>query len=155
MPPKFEPAKGARGFQQSNPGVLLLAALRGSLQVFKAAGFMQPLRARSLELTARLEKLLKASKHYVPPSQASQASPNGSFTIITPSDPEQRGAQLSLLFLPEGSGTMQRVFDFLAHHGVIVDERMPDVIRIAPAPLYNTLSDCERAAEVLENALSI
>lgn len=76
------------------------------------------------------------------------------FTIITPPEPSARGAQLSLLFLPPGSGTMQRVFDGLKARGVIGDERRPDVIRLAPAPLYNTVAEVERCVAALEEAMS-
>lgn len=65
----------------------------------------------------------------------------------------RRGAQLSLLFLPSGSSTMRTVFKYLSDHGVIGDEREPDVIRLSPAPLYNTLADCERAVQVLDKGL--
>ncbi|KIM49215.1 hypothetical protein M413DRAFT_438380 [Hebeloma cylindrosporum] len=157
MPPTFSPIKGAQGFQQSNPSVLSVAALLGSLRVFKGAGMMLPIRERSLELTAALEKFLKRSRYYVPPSQVvfpPEKGPEPGFTIITPDEPSARGAQLSLLFLPIGSETMRVVFDYLSKSGVIGDEREPDVIRLAPAPLYNTLKDCKHAAEVLEQALA-
>ncbi|KAH9484228.1 Kynureninase [Psilocybe cubensis] len=154
MPPTFSPIKGAQGFQQSNPSALAVAALLGSLRVFKAAGMMQPIRARSLELTGALEALLKRSKYYIDATQAQAYRGKAGFTIITPDVPSARGAQLSLLFLPVGSGTMQAVHGYLSQNGVIGDERQPDVIRLAPAPLYNTLKDCEHAAEVLENALA-
>lgn len=74
------------------------------------------------------------------------------FTIITPRDPESRGSQLSLLFLPPNSDVMGRVFGALSAMGVVGDERRPDVIRLTPAPLYSTLGDCERAALCLEEA---
>jgi kynureninase len=158
MPSKFSPIKGAQGFQQSNPSVINVAALLGSLRVFKATGMMLPVRERSVHLTNTLERLLKSSRYYVPPNQVviSQKGngPKSGFTVITPAEPSARGAQLSLLFLPMGSETMRVVFDYLSRSGVIGDEREPDVIRLAPAPLYNTLKDCERAAEVLEEALA-
>lgn len=154
MPPTFSPMEGAQGFQQSNPSVLTVASLRGSLNLFKSVGMMRPIRERSVKLTGAFEGLLKASKFFVPPhrvrGEKNRTSPG--FTIITPNEPSQRGAQLSLLFLPVGSETMQKVFKYLSEHGVIGDERMPDVIRLSPAPLYNTLQDCEHAAEVLEKA---
>jgi kynureninase len=148
----FSGIRGAQGFQQSNPSILATASLLGSLQVFEAAGMMQPLRKRSIHLTGALETLLKKSKFYVPPEQSSSAS-GKAFTIITPFDPESRGAQLSLLFLPVGSGVMQKVSDGLKNWGVIGDERKPDVIRLAPAPLYNNLEDCEKAVEYLEKVM--
>ena len=154
MPPKFSPIKGAQGFQQSNPSALAVATLLGSLRVFKAVGMMGPVRERSLQLTAALERLLKQSKYFVSPDKAHQNSRKAGFTIITPEEPSQRGAQLSLLFLPVGSGNMRTIFDYLSKMGVIGDEREPDVIRLAPAPLYNTLKDCEHAAQVLEQAFA-
>ncbi|KAJ7710002.1 pyridoxal phosphate-dependent transferase [Mycena rosella] len=149
MPPKFSPIEGAQGFQQSNPSILASASLLGSLQIFKEAGMMQPLRERSVQLTAALEKLLMQSKYFVPVDEAStRQSDTPAFTIITPIDPNSRGAQLSLLFLP--SGVMQSVHDALTSLGVIGDERKPDVIRLAPAPLFNTLEDCKQGALSLE-----
>ncbi|TFK76538.1 kynureninase [Pluteus cervinus] len=154
MPPEFSPIIGAQGFQQSNPSVLALASLLGSLQVFKEAGMMAPLRERSIELTLLLESLLTQSKYFVPASQVkSQANSKVCFTIITPTNPLERGSQLSLLFLPVGSGTMKRIFDVLCQHGVIGDEREPDVIRLAPIPLYNSEKDCQDAATYLEKAI--
>ncbi|KAF9532264.1 pyridoxal phosphate-dependent transferase [Crepidotus variabilis] len=154
MPPKFSPTKGAQGFQQSNPSVFAVASLRGSLEVFKAAGMMGPIRSRSMKLTAALEGLLKRSNYFVALDKIDQHGSKPGFTVLTPSRPEQRGAQLSLLFLPLQSETMRKVFAYLSQNGVIGDEREPDVIRLAPAPLYNTLGDCEHAAEVLEKALA-
>lgn len=160
MPPTFSPITGAQGFQQSNPSVLALASLLGSLETLKEAGMMNPVRERSLLLTGALEKLLKQSKYFVPTSEVAQKYAKADykapgFTIITPADPSSRGAQLSLLFLPSGSGVMQKVFDNLVLHGVIGDERQPDVIRLAPAALYNTLEDCENAAKFLEKAIEL
>jgi len=124
---------------------------------------MRPLRERSLKLTAALENLLVKSKYFVPLHQVTKLYPpqeNGTgdatekvgFTIITPRDPESRGAQLSLLFLPKGTDVMRQVFAALSSRGVIGDEREPDVIRLAPAPLYSSLKDCERAALYLNEA---
>lgn len=163
MPPKFSAIPGAQGYQQSNPSVLTTVSLLGSLQVFKEVGMMGPLRERSVLLTGYLESLLVKSAFYVaanlvvgkyPPEgdETRAENPLPAFTIITPYAPESRGAQLSLLFLPAGSGIMQEVFDYLLSKGVVGDERKPDVIRLAPAPLYNTKLDCERAASALEGA---
>lgn len=161
MSPKFSAIPGAQGYQQSNPSVLATVSLLGSLQVFKEVGMMGPLRERSVLLTGYLESLLGKSAFYVaanlfaeknpPESDEMRAkNPQPAFTIITPHAPESRGAQLSLLFLP--AGIMQEVFDYLLSKGVVGDERKPDVIRLAPAPLYNTKLDCERAASALEEA---
>jgi len=152
MGPKFSPIPGAQGFQQSNPATLTIASLLGSLQIFKKAGMMGPLRERSKMLTGKLESLLRQSTFFVPPEQASARKTPG-FTIITPTDPESRGAQLSLLFLPQGSTVMDRVFVGLKEGGVIGDDRKPDVIRLAPAPLYNTEEDVEAAVRYLNVVL--
>lgn len=154
MPPKFKPIPGAHGYQQSNPSVLTTVSLLGSLQVFKEAGGMPVLRARSKILTAHLERLLKASPHFIEVEEADGEFKSPCFTIITPKDTESRGAQLSLLFLPLGTGVMQKVFADMQSHGVVGDERQPDVIRLTPAPLYNEMADCAAAVEVLNNALS-
>lgn len=159
MPPVFSPITGAQGFQQSNPSTLTLASLLGSLEVLKKAGMMIPVRERSLQLTGALEGLLKQSKYFVPTSEVPERytrshSTSPGFTIITPEDPSSRGAQLSLLFLPVGSGVMEKVFDRLISYGVIGDERQPDVVRLAPNPLYNTLEDCQNAAKYLNEAMS-
>ena len=160
MPPKFSAIPGAQGYQQSNPSVLTTVSLLGSLQVFKDVGMMEPLRQRSVLLTGYLESLLVKSAFYVAPdvvavrypahSDETSAQGQPAFTIITPRAPEARGAQLSLLFFPAGSCIMQELFEYLLSKGVVGDERQPDVIRLTPAPLYNTKLDCERAALALE-----
>jgi kynureninase len=153
MGPKFSPIPGAQGFQQSNPAVLTIASLLGALQTFEKAGMMGPLRERSEMLTGKLESLLHQSKFFVPPEQVSTRKDPG-FTIITPSDPESRGAQLSLLFLPQGTGVMDGAFTGLKEWGIIGDDRKPDVIRLAPTPLYNTEEDVEAAAKYLDVVLA-
>ena len=156
MSPTFSPIGGAQGFQQSNPSPIIVASLFGSLQIFKKAGMMGPLRERSVELTRVLETLLKQSQYFIPVDQVSKnTGTRRGFTIITPSETAHRGAQLSLLFLPTGSEVMRTVFKYLSENGVIGDEREPDVIRLAPTPLYNTLKDCEEAAAVLEKAFNV
>lgn len=135
------PIPGAAGFQLSNPSILDLTAICASLEPFQAAGGMGPLRARSLKLTAYLEKLLLSS----------QAYKIGRFSIITPSDPESRGAQLSLRLDPE---ILETVMHGLEERGVVVDERKPDVIRVAPAPLYNTFADCWGFVEAFGEAVA-
>ena len=88
---------------------------------------MAELRQKSLNLTGYLEHLL-----LYPPDATPEDKP---FTIITPANPEERGAQLSLLLQP---GLLDTVLEVLQSNGVVVDERKPNVIRVAPAPLYNT-----------------
>jgi hypothetical protein len=153
MRPTFSPIPGAHGFQQSNPAVLTVASLLGSLQTFKHAGMMGPLRERSKALTGLLDRLLRHSRFFVAPEEALERTGPG-FTIITPPDPESRGAQLSLLFLPQGAGVMDKAFAGLKEWGVIGDDRKPDVIRLAPTPLYNTQADVEAAAKYLDLVLA-
>ncbi|KAI0831447.1 kynureninase [Trametes gibbosa] len=157
MPPDFRPIRGAQGLQQSNPSALSVVALLGALEVFAAAGGIAAVRARSLRLTGHLAALLRASRFYAPPGRA--LAPEGeatklAVTVITPEDPAQRGAQLSLVFLPTGRGVMPRVLKGLEDRGVVGDSRKPDVIRLAPVALYNTFEDVERAVKVLEEVLA-
>lgn len=128
----FIPAKGAASWQMSNAPVFNMVAHKASLDIFDKVT-MRGLRAKSLRLTAYLEYLLQQLDHL-------------SFTIITPSEPERRGAQLSLLFDKDG----RKVFDALTAAGVIADWREPDVIRIAPVPLYNSFEDVYRFYEALK-----
>lgn len=153
MPPQFKAIRGAQGFQQSNPSVLATVALLGALQVLADAGGIPAVRARSLRLTGYLEVLLQQSRFYAPPEQAFADVEGVKMTIITPADPAQRGAQLSLVFLPTGRGVMPRVLKGLEARGVIGDSRKPDVIRLAPVALYNTFEDVERAVKVLDEVL--
>lgn len=134
----MEALPGANGFQLSNPSVADLTAVRASLDVFKQTS-MTALRKKSLELTAYLEKLLADS------------AASASFRCITPTNPEQRGAQLSIKLSP---GLLDQVMEHLEANGVVVDERKPDVIRVAPAPLYNTFRDVWRFVKVFEQACS-
>lgn len=132
MQPQFQPTPGADGWQLSNPPILALAPLRGSLQLFEQAGGMAALREKSLQLTGYLERLIdqQLASH---------------IRILTPRDPAQRGAQLSLQVI--GARDAGRsLFEHLNARGVIGDWREPDVIRISPAPLYNTFADVLRFA---------
>src|SRR5690606_1543067 len=130
----FIPAKGAVSWQMSNAPVFNMIAHKASLDIFSKTN-MKELRKKSLRLTAYLEFLLQQIDHL-------------DFEIITPKDPEQRGAQLSLLFGKKG----REIFDALSRQGVIADWREPNVIRIAPVPLYNSFEDVYRFYEIL-NAL--
>jgi kynureninase len=169
MLPTFSPVPGAKGYQQSNPSVFATASLIGALQVFKEAGMMGPIRKWSIQLTANLESLLMQSNHFVPLHEVATRYPGDTeeekpctdaskigFTIITPSDPESRGAMLSLLILPPtSSSVMESLFDALISYGLVGDKREPNVIRLTPAPLYNTIDDCRRAAACLEDAFRL
>ncbi|KAM7202291.1 kynureninase [Naviculisporaceae sp. PSN 640] len=142
MANKFHPVKGAAGFQLSNPSILDITSLSASLEIFHEAGGIKPLREKSLRLTNFLESLLKEMKD----------EDKALFRIITPSDPAQRGAQLSLKL---AEGLLLPVMKELEEKGVIVDERKPDVIRVAPAPLYNSFADCVRFVQAFGGALDI
>ena len=126
----FIPQPGAAGWQMSNAQILPMAAHRASLEIFDEAG-MENLRVKSILLTGYLEYLLLNGKRK-------------DFSIITPSDPEQRGCQLSIVMNENGKKT----FDLLTERNVIADWREPDVIRVAPVPLYNTFDDVYRFAEI-------
>ncbi len=129
----FVPAKGAASWQMSNAPVFNMVAHKASLDIFDKIT-IKALREKSIRLTAYLEFLLQQLTHL-------------SFEIITPSEPERRGAQLSLLFRKDG----RKVFDILTKQGVIADWREPDVIRIAPVPLYNSFEDVYLFYEILKN----
>ncbi|KAH6560597.1 hypothetical protein BASA50_001374 [Batrachochytrium salamandrivorans] len=137
MDNSFTPIAGANSYRLSNPCVLAVVSLYASLLVF-AKTTMTDLRIKSVILTGYLELLLDNLT-------------STKFKVITPRDPSQRGCQLSLLF--ESPTTAQRVFNRLSDMGVVCDERKPDVIRIAPAPLYNTFVDVQTFVEILSSAL--
>ncbi len=136
MAPEFVPELGAEGWQLSNPPVLGLAPLRASLALFDEAGG-DALREKSLQLTGYLEAMVRARLSNV-------------LQIITPSEPERRGCQLSLRVIggrPQG----RSLFEYLQAAGVLGDWREPDVIRISPTPMYNRYQDIHRFAEEVEN----
>lgn len=135
MPDRFEPVDSADGWQLSNPPILQLAALRASLAVFEEAG-MDRLRAKSLLLTDLLRDMLE--------------SIDGPFRLITPREPGTYGCQLSLKFESDARG----LYEDLERHGAIGDYREPDVIRVAPVPLYNSFDDCVRFVDVLQRLLA-
>lgn len=136
---EVRPYRGAAGWQVSNHPLLGMVPLQASLAQFAAAG-MPALRARSIGLTAWLERLLDERL-------------GDRVEILTPRERERRGAQLSVrLRGTRGSG--RALFDALLARGLTCDWREPDVIRLAPAPLYNSHEDCWRAVELIESALS-
>ena len=122
----FVPTPGADGWQLSNPPILALAPLRVSLELFAEAG-MDRLRAKSERLTGFLEQQVRTRLA-------------GTLEIVTPAEPERRGCQLSLR-VAGGRERGRALFGFLESVGVVGDWREPDVIRISPAPLYNSFVD--------------
>ncbi|MFT4698243.1 MAG: kynureninase [Flavobacteriaceae bacterium] len=119
----FDALVGAEGWQLSNPSILSMAAIRASLDVFEEAGF-DNIRKKAVKLTGYLEFLINDLK-------------NPLINIITPSNPEERGCQLSI----QVKSADKNLHTQLTKAGVISDWREPDVIRIAPAPLYNSFED--------------
>jgi kynureninase len=136
MEPGFVPRAGAVGWQVSTPPVLAFAPLRASLALFDAVG-MPALRQRSLRLTGYLESLLDV---VVGERRAE---------VLTPREEARRGCQLSLS-VSDARALEARL---RAEHGVICDVREPDVIRLAPTPLYTSYHDCWRAAAALRELL--
>lgn len=138
MGPQFKAIAGAEGWQVSNPPVLAAAPLLASLQQFERAG-MPRLRAKSIGLTGYLQRLIE-----------SLAADD--VEILTPGESAARGCQLSLR-LRRSAQSAKLIFDSLTSAGVIGDWREPDVLRLAPVPLYNSYSDVFQAAAALALAL--
>ena len=136
MREKVDLARGAEAFRLCNPPPWLAAINLASLQVFQEAGGMSPLLAKQLTLTGYLEHLLLTRL-------------TGQLRLITPSDPQDRGCQLSLVF----NRDINTVHTIIERRGVICDVRN-NVMRVAPAPLYNSYLDVWRFVNILEEALS-
>lgn len=135
MRPEFVPMRGAEGWQLSNPPIFQLAALRASLDIFDEAG-MENLVEKSKKLTGYLEFLLGEIE-------------DERISVITPSNAEERGCQLSIRV----KAADKSLYEQITGKGVFADWREPDVIRIAPVPLYNTFTDVFYFAEILKNCL--
>ena len=132
---EFDALPGAEGWQLSNPPILSMAAIRASLDTFAEAGF-ENLRKKSENLTGFLEFLLDEMK-------------NEAINVITPRNPEERGCQLSI----QVKNADKNLHTKLTEAGVISDWREPDVIRVAPAPLYNSFEDVFCFSEKLKEVL--
>src|SRR5438270_4425958 len=131
MKPEFIPVPSADAWQISNPPIFSMAPLRASLSIFDEAGGMEPLRAKSIKLTGYLEFLLSESS-------------SKRYSIVTPRSPDERGCQLSIL----AHEHPKELFKELQASGVKCDFREPDIIRVAPTPLYNTFHEAWRFAEI-------
>jgi kynureninase len=139
MAPSVRYANSADSWQLSNPPILSMASVLFSLEMFDQTG-MRALRGKSLRLTKYLEELL---------DEVCATRPFAS--VITPRDPERRGAQLSVRIAGRDVGPLT---EKLRHSsGVYADARRPDVLRFAPTPMYNTFHDCWRAASALAAVL--
>ena len=135
----FKPIATAEGWQLSNPPVLSLAAIRGSLDTFDIAGGMTALRQKSLKLSQYLMELIEAEL-------------GDSIRIITPGADAERGCQLSLMVTVDGLDG-KAMFDALEKNGVTTDWREPNVIRVAPVPLYNRYQDAFHFVRILKECL--
>ncbi|MEP6885956.1 MAG: kynureninase, partial [Gammaproteobacteria bacterium] len=138
MGPEFVPIAGAQGWQISNPSVLSTAPLLASLEMFQRAG-MHRIREKSIALTGFLEQLIDTRLA-------------GLVDIITPRMVGQRGCQLSLR-IARPAAAAKHCHELLTAAGVVSDWREPDVLRLAPAPLYNSFSDLLAAVEALSHAV--
>ncbi|HET6591450.1 MAG TPA: kynureninase, partial [Xanthomonadales bacterium] len=127
MEPKFTPAAGAEAWQLSTPPILAMAPLRASLELFAAAG-MERLRAKSRHMTEWLARGIEERL-------------GGVIEILTPLDAQRRGCQLSLR-VRAGHEQGRRLYEYLGRRGVVTDWREPDILRVAPVPLYNRFEDC-------------
>jgi kynureninase len=133
----FEALPGAEAWQLSNPPILSMAAVLASLHIFQQAG-IENLRKKSIALTSYLYDLIKSIN-------------TDTINIITPDDPYQRGAQLSIQVMNANKSLYSAICD----QGVIADWREPDVIRVAPVPLYNSYEDVWQFVDIIKKCLSI
>jgi kynureninase len=135
MDDEFVPMRGAEGWQLSNQPIFLLASLRASLDIFDLAG-IENLREKSVKLTNYLEFLLNEIH-------------DERISVITPEDENERGCQLSIRVKNSDKSLFKAIFD----RGIIADWREPDVIRVAPVPLYNSFTDVYKFVEILKECL--
>jgi len=133
----FDPIPTAEGWQHSNAPVMLMAPLNASLDLFEEAG-MEAIGKKRDDLTGYLEFIINDIK-----------SEKVDFELITPTDKTKRGAQLSIAAKGQG----KKLFDTLTQRNVIADWREPNVIRIAPAPLYNSYEDCWKFGQILRESI--
>ncbi len=139
MPDEFNPIPTAEAWQLSNAPVFSMTPLLASLEIFEEAG-MEALRQKSLKLTGYLEYII----HEV------NTETGAGLKILTPREEERRGCQISLVV----PGVGKSVFEKISKEGVIADWREPDVIRMAPVPLYNSFKDIYDFGQILKKALA-
>lgn len=138
MEPEYDPIRNAHGWQISNLPILSLAPYLASVEMFDEIGMDKLIEKRDV-ITAYLEFILK---------EIAQET-NANFEIITPENPKERGSQLSVLLHGEG----RELFDYLMKEGVIVDWREPNVIRLAPVPLYTSYEDMYDFGQILKKGI--
>lgn len=139
MPHDFEPIHSAEAWQLSNPPILSMTPLLASLPIFEQAGW-KSLREKSNMFTSLLINGLKEINDTY----------NADITVLTPIEEGTVGCQLSVVF----KGYGRNIFDFITDRGVVADWREPEVIRLAPVPLYNSFSDIYNTLEIIEQAIS-
>lgn len=135
----FTPIPTAEGWQLSNAPILSMAALKASLDIFAEAGF-----DALVEKSKQLAAYLHATLQYI-----NELSSTPSIEVITPASEARHGCQVSLLMLRDG----RKVFDALTNAGVVADWREPNVIRIAPVPLYNRFEDIYQFGQILTHTI--
>ncbi|HVG41720.1 MAG TPA: hypothetical protein VM888_08915, partial [Chitinophagaceae bacterium] len=128
----------AEGWQLSTPSPIMYAAHKASLDIFEAAGFENVVQ-KGATMAANLISVLEDVNNRLHTKL---------LQVITPVKPEERGCQVSILMLQNG----REVFEALSKNGVFADWREPDVIRIAPVPLYNTFEEIYQFGQLLFNA---
>jgi kynureninase len=138
MEPNFDPIQGADGWQISNLPILSLAPYLASVELFAEIGIEALIAKRNI-ITSYLEFVLHEIDREV----------KGNFEIITPTNPIERGCQLSVFLHGEG----RSLFDYLMKNGVIVDWREPNVIRLAPVPLYTSFEDIYHFGQILKSGI--
>ncbi|MGG7034114.1 MAG: kynureninase [Flavobacterium sp.] len=138
MEPTFDPVEGANGWQISNLPILTLAPYLASVEMFAEVG-MDALIAKRDKITSYLEFILNEISKEV----------KGTFEIITPTNPIERASQLSVFLHGEG----RSLFDYLMKNGVITDWREPNVIRLAPVPMYCSFEDMYEFGQVLKKGI--
>ena len=137
---QFKPIPTAEGWQLSNPPVLSLAAVRGAYDTVIEAGGISALRQKSLKLTQYMLELIKAEL-------------GERIRVITPQNPDERGCQLSLMVNEPGLDG-KALFNDLEANGITTDWREPNVIRVAPVPLYNQFQDVYHFVRILKSCLN-
>ena len=139
MEKQFDPIPTAEGWQLSNSPILNMAAHKASLDIFEEAGF-ENIVAKGKKLSAFLLFVL---------DEINASASKKIIEVITPRNENEHGCQISILMLEKG----REIFDALKKHGVIIDWREPNVIRLAPAPLYNTFEDIYKFGEIISRML--
>lgn len=135
----FKPIPTAEGWQLSNAPILSMAAHKASLDIFDEAG-MPALRKKGIALSNYLYFILE---------DINATTAEKTIEIISPKNEEERGCQVSMLMLKNG----KKIFDYLSKHSIIADWREPNVIRVAPVPLYNSFKDVWEFGNILQKAL--